>query len=400
MAKGDTRSVVAWLVDGARSAATSREAMAELCERLVACGIPLWRANVFVRTLHPQVLGRGFRWRPGVPVEIYAAPFEVLDMAAYRDNPFAHVAARGEALRRRLADPDCPRDFPFLDELAAEGGTDYFAAPLFFSDGSIHLASWTTQQPGGFSDAEIAGLAAILAPLARVCEIGALRRTASMLLDTYTGHHAGERILAGQIRRGDIEEIDAALWISDMRGFTPLSDRVAPRDLIALLNRYFDCQVPAIAEAGGEVLKFIGDGLLAIFPIAGGADPAAVCGRALLAARQVRARIAALPPPMQDRTAAPLGFGLALHLGRVSYGNIGGGNRLDFTCIGPAVNLAARLETLTGRLGRIILASAEFARHCGGEFAALGEFTLPGIIAAQPVFALRDETARAGRISA
>jgi adenylate cyclase len=177
-----------------------------------------------------------------------------------------------------------------------------------------------------------------------------------------------------------------------MRGFTALSDRMAPRDLIDLLNRYFDCQVPAIAEEGGEVLKFIGDGLLAIFPIADGADPAEVCARALKAARQARADIAALPHPAGAETSVPLGFGLALHRGRVSYGNIGGGNRLDFTCIGPAVNLAARIETLTGRLGRVVLASAEFARHCRGEFAALGEFTLPGIGAAQPVFGLKDET--------
>jgi adenylate cyclase len=218
-----------------------------------------------------------------------------------------------------------------------------------------------------------------------------LRRTASTLLDTYIGHNAGERILAGHIRRGDIEEIEAAIWTSDMRGFTALSDRMAPRALIDLLNCYFDCQVPAIEGAGGEVLKFIGDGLLAIFPIADGADPAEVCVRALAAARRARAAVAALSPPAGPENFAQLGFGLALHLGRVAYGNIGGGDRLDFTCIGPAVNLAARVETLTGRLGRVILASGDFARHCRGQFIALGEFALPGIAAAQPVFGLKDE---------
>ncbi|HZU90111.1 MAG TPA: adenylate/guanylate cyclase domain-containing protein, partial [Stellaceae bacterium] len=231
---------------------------------------------------------------------------------------------------------------------------------------------------------------------ARIVEIRVLRRTASTLLDTYIGHNAGERILAGHIRRGDIEEIDAAIWMSDMRGFTALSDGMAARDLIDLLNRYFDCQVPAIAAAGGEVLKFIGDGLLAIFPIAGGADPREICFRALTAARQARANVADLPPPSGAETVAQLGFGLALHVGRVSYGNIGGGNRLDFTCVGPAVNLAARLETLSGRLGRVILASAAFARHCRDEFAALGEFTLSGISGAQPVFGLKDEAGDEG----
>jgi adenylate cyclase len=179
-----------------------------------------------------------------------------------------------------------------------------------------------------------------------------------------------------------------------MRGFTALSDRMAPRALIDLLNRYFDCQVPAIADAGGEVLKFIGDGLLAIFAIAAGADPGEVCSRALSAARQARAEVADLSLSAKPENVVSLDFGLSLHVGRVAYGNIGGGNRLDFTCIGPAVNLAARLETLTGRLGRIVLASADFARHCRGEFIALGEFALPGIGAPQPVFGLRDETSR------
>ncbi|HJU18296.1 MAG TPA: adenylate/guanylate cyclase domain-containing protein [Stellaceae bacterium] len=390
MANGDTRSVVAWLADGARSAVQPQEVLAELCERLVACGVPLWRVAVFVRTLHPQIMGRRFLWRPGAPVEMGEGRFEILDTAEFRASPFAHVSAHGGAIRRRLADPECPHDFPFLDDPSAEGGTDYFAAPLVFTDGSIHLATWSTRQPGGFSETQLAGIEAILAPLARIAEIAALRRTASMLLDTYTGHHAGERILAGQIRRGDVEEIDAAIWMSDMRGFTGLSDRMAPRALIDLLNRYFDCQVPAIAGAGGEVLKFIGDGLLAIFPI-GGAGPGEVCGRALSAARRARAKIADLPPLTSAVSFARLGFGLALHLGRVSYGNIGGGNRLDFTCIGPAVNLAARIEALTGRLCRSILASAEFARHCRDEFTALGAFTLPGIGATQPVFGLKDE---------
>lgn len=395
MTDGDTRSVVAWLAEGARSAATPPQVLAELCGRLVACGIPLARAAVFARILHPQIVGLMVLWRPDAGAQMREGPFAILDTAEFRESPVTHVTVQGAALRRRLADPDCPRDFPFLDDLAAEGVSDYFAAPLVFTDGSIHLASWATQTQGGFSEAQLAGIMAILAPLARVAEIRVLRRTASTLLDTYIGHHAGERILAGQIRRGNIEEIDAAIWMSDMRSFTALSDRMAPRDLIDLLNRYFDCQVPAITDAGGEVLKFIGDGLLAIFPIAGAADPADVCGRALVAARQARASVAALAPADAGNCEPP-GFGLALHLGRVSYGNIGGGNRLDFTCIGPAVNLAARIETLTGRLGRSILASAAFARHCRDDFAALGAFALPGIDAAQPVFGLTDETAQRG----
>jgi adenylate cyclase len=382
----EIRAIADWLIDGARSAPQPQEVLSQLCDRLVACGIPLWRVAVFVNTLHPQIIGRRFIWRPGADVEISEGRFGLFDTPEFRENPVARVYATRTALRRRLADPGCAMDFPILRELRVEGVTDYVALPLFFTDGAVQLVTCTTQQQGGFTDAQIAGIEAIMTPLARVAEIRALRRTASTLLDTYVGHDAGERILAGRIHRGDIEEIHAAIWLSDMRGFTALADRQPPRVLIDLLNRYFDCQVPVILDHGAEVLKFMGDGLLAIFTIDG--DETEVCTRALAAARQAQANIAEL-----SRSAMPgLRFGLALHVGDVLYGNIGSVNRLDFTCIGPAVNFAARLEKLAGELGRGILASDEFAQHCAGEFTPLGEFTLPGFSAAQRVFGLEDET--------
>src|SRR5262249_60356970 len=195
----------------------------------------------------------------------------------------------------------------------------------------------------GLGGVEMGGMEAIVGRLARVAEIWAMRRTAGTLLDTYVGPHAGERILAGQIRRGDIEEIHAAIWLSDMRGFPTWTDSIPPRLLIGLLNRYFDCQVPAILDHDGEVLKFMGDGLLAIFPIAGGDGNAAeACRRALAAARTAQANVEALAEPAGIEHFDGLGFRLALHLGEVLYGNIGSGNRLDFTCFGHAVNLSAR----------------------------------------------------------
>jgi adenylate cyclase len=333
-------------------------------------------------------MGRRFIWRPGTEVEVSEAPFELLESADFLENPIAQVYATGRALRRKLANPDCPMDFPVLFELRAEGITDYLASPLVFTDGAIHAVTCTTRQPGGFTDAQIAGIEAIITPLARVAEIRALRRMGSTLLDTYVGHDAGERILAGHIRRGDIEEIHAAIWLSDMRGFTALADSLPPPVLIDLLNRYFDCQVPVILDHGAEVLKFMGDGLLAIFTIAG--NETEVCERALAAARQAQANVAAL-----SASATPgLRFGLALHIGDVLYGNIGSGNRLDFTCIGPAVNCAARIEKLTAQLGRAILASGDFARHCAGEFTPLGEFRLAGFSAPQLVFGLEDSVER------
>ncbi len=381
-------AVVDWLIDGARSAPQPQQILTQLSERLIACGIPLWRVAVFVRTLHPNVMGRRFLWRPDAEVELTEAPFELLETEYFRDSPIARVYQTGEPIRRKLADPDCPADFPVLADLRAEEVTDYLAAPLVFTDGAIHAMTCTTRQPGGFTDAQIAGIEAIITPLARVAEIRALRRMASTLLDTYVGHDAGERILAGHIRRGDIEEIHAGIWLSDMRGFTALADNLPPHAMIDLLNRYFDCQVPVILDHGAEVLKFMGDGLLAIFAIAG--DETEVCKRALAAARQGRTNIAALA----SSTVPGLRFGLALHIGDVLFGNIGSGNRLDFTCIGPAVNFAARIERLTGQLGRAILASHEFARHCPGDFASLGEFRLAGFSAPQLVLGLEDQAMR------
>ncbi|MGA2793672.1 MAG: adenylate/guanylate cyclase domain-containing protein, partial [Roseiarcus sp.] len=263
----DTGGVAAWLVDGARSASRSEDVLTELCNRLVDCGLPLWRVAVYVNTLHPEILARRFVWRPGAAAGVQEAPFEMAADDRYRTSPITQVRATGEAIRRRLADPDCPMDFKFLSEMREEQVTDYLVMPLGFTNGEIHAASFTTRQAGGFTDAQIAALETIIPPLSRVAEVRALRRTAIGLLDAYVGHDAGERILAGRIRRGDTEAIRAVIWLSDMRGFTALADRVPPQTLIELLNRFYDCLVPPIEAEGGEVLKFMGDGLLAIFRI-------------------------------------------------------------------------------------------------------------------------------------
>jgi len=386
----DTTSVVEWLCDGARSAPEAAQVLAELCDRLLACGIPLWRVAVFVRTLHPNVLGRRFMWRAGAEVETLTAPFEIAETAEFRNDALTHVCRIGITLHRRLEDPDCPTDFPLLVDLKTEGVSDYLGTPLFFTDGSIHVATWATRRPGGFSDAQIAGLEAVLAPLARVAEVRALRREATNLLDTYVGHKTGERILHGRIRRGDTESVHAAIWLSDMRGFTMSADRLPLQVLIDLLNRYFDCQVPPILEAGGEVLKFMGDGLLAIFPIATETDAGSVCRRAFSAALDARQRISTMTAPAGYAGGNAVRFGLALHVGQVLYGNIGGGNRLDFTCIGPAVTLAARLEKLAGKLGRAIVASRDFGLHCPGGLLPIGEFQLAGFSSAQAVFGIQE----------
>jgi adenylate cyclase len=250
---------------------------------------------------------------------------------------------------------------------------------------------WTTRQAGGFTDEQIAGIERIVEPLARVAEVRALRRTATNLLDTYVGKRTGQRILAGQIRRGHSEVIDAAIWLSDMRGFTYLSDHLSSQVMIDLLNRYFDCQIPAILSNGGEVLNFMGDGLLAMFPIEMPEDIPTVCNQALAAAIEARTKVLSMPKLTAMEHLPGIRFGLALHLGEVLYGNIGGGNRLDFTCIGPAVNLAARLEKVAAQLERTIVTSELFATHCQQKLSPLGQFSVRGLSAPQPVFGFPEE---------
>jgi adenylate cyclase len=387
----ELQKIIDWLIDGARSSSSPTKMMADTCERLVQAGLPLWRVGVFVRTLHPDIFGRNFIWRQGAEVVTGTAGFDLPDSPEFANNPLAIVFGEGREVRCRLDDPASKR-FPFLDDMRAEGVTDYIALPLPFIDGSGHGSSWTTKRPGGFSDDELAMLRRIVVPLSRIIEIINLRRTASNLLDTYVGNRAGERILGGQIRRGHADTMHAAIWLSDLRGFTALSDRLPAETVVDILNQYFDCQVSAIRTHGGEVLKFMGDGLLAVFPIAEhDGDVHEVCGQVLEAARESRASVEAMHYPIGE-TLERFRFGVALHVGRILYGNIGGGNRLDFTCIGPAVNLAARLEKIASRLNRTIVASGGFAGICAGGWTDLGEFPIAGFANAERVYGLADES--------
>jgi adenylate cyclase len=391
MNSSDVQKLSDWLIDGARSAASPAHMFAEVCERLVLAGVPLWRVGGFIRTLHPDIYGRNFIWKPGAEVEIGTVDFKILDSPDFHTSPLIIVFQQGLEVRARADDPQSKR-FPIIDELRAEGATDYIALPLRFIDGTINASSWTTKQPGGFTDEQVNALRAVMPALARYIEIVSLTRTAALLLDTYVGNRAGERILGGQIRRGHTESMHAAIWLSDLRGFTALSDRLPAENVVEILNQYFDCQVASIRAHGGEVLKYMGDGLLAVFPIdeyVG--DARQVCSRVLEAAQESRASVADLHYPIGE-SVERFRFGVALHLGRILYGNIGGGNRLDFTCIGPAVNLAARLEKIASRLHRTIVASEGFAGICPGGWSDLGEFPIAGFSKAERVFGLLDES--------
>ncbi len=391
MNASELQKLINWLIDGARSSASPKDMMAETCERMVAAGLPLWRVGIFVRTLHPDIYGRNFIWKPGAEVELGTVDYKILESPDFRTSPLIIVFQQGLEVRARIDDSASNR-FPVVEEMRAEGVTDYIAMPLPFINGTVNASSWTTKQPGGFTDEQLAALRRVVTPLARVIEIASLTRTASILLDTYVGNRAGEKILGGQIRRGHAETMNAAIWLSDLRGFTALSDRLPAETVVDILNQYFDCQVAAIRTHGGEVLKFMGDGLLAVFPIdeyVG--DAQQVCSHVLEAAQESRASIEALHYPIGD-VVERFRFGVALHVGKILYGNIGGGNRLDFTCIGPAINLAARLEKIASRLHRTVVASEGFAGICRGGWSDLGEFPVAGFSKAARVYGLVDET--------
>ncbi len=384
----DVRELFEWLVEGAAGAPTPAHVVARVGPDLVEAGVPLDRVEAFVRTLHPHIVGRSFLWTPASGVEVRENSYAYLNSPAFAASPAAEVCRTGQYVHRRLGVPGAAASAS-LEELAREGFTDYLAAPLVFLSGQTHAIAFATRAAEGFAPEHVAAIRRIMAPLARIAEIFALSRTATNLLNTYVGRNAGERILAGHIQRGDTDTIRAVIWFSDLRGFTSLAGAVEPNALIRVLNDLFECQVTAIERHGGEVLKFMGDGLLAIFPIEeGGRSLGALCDAALDAAADAFRALDELNAARAVKAEQPIRFGLAFHLGDVAYGNIGGAGRLDFTCIGPAVNLASRLEGLTSRLDRGLLMSEEFARLASKSVEPVGTFELKGVAEPQRVYAL------------
>jgi adenylate cyclase len=385
--------IVAWLADGARPMRPPPDIAKTLCDGLLAAGVEIERGMIYIATLHPNVLGRRFVWRRGAEkVQVDVADLKLETNPAFTNAPTAETMRTGRTIRLRLEDPPQPGEYEVYREFREEGFTDYLCQPLPFINGENHVVTWTTKRKGGFTRGEIGAIKAVRTPLARVAEVYALRRTATNLLDTYVGHSAGEKILAGHIRRGDTESIHAAILMVDLRGFTAMADTMPGADVIGLLNEFFGRLVAPIRDHGGEVLKFMGDGLLAIFPTTDGRSEADVCYAAVNAARQARDGLAAYNREREDRGEAPLGVVVTLHVGDILYGNVGGAERLDFTAIGPAVNMAARLEALAKHLDRGFVTSSAVARHAPpGRLVSLGRHELRGFRTPEEVFGLVEE---------
>ncbi|MCP3371898.1 adenylate/guanylate cyclase domain-containing protein [Bradyrhizobium cajani] len=358
--------VVDWLTNGTRDERFIDNIFTQMCIRLQQAGIPVKRATLHILINHPQWLGARMMWSNGMrEAEIALVDYDVRERSEYIGSAANEIHDGATEVRERLEqDPSLGRKHALYDEMRANGLTDYVAWPLHHTLGKRHLVTFATDRPGGFDEGHIAGLRKLLPVLALVSEIRVKNRLARTLLETYVGSHAGELILAGATRRGTGTTVRAAIMICDLRDFTKISDNWPRDDVIDLLNDYFDAMSEPIARHGGEILKFIGDGLLAIFPLH---EPNA-CANLLRAVAEARQAMAALNERNNATSRAPLNYGIGVHVGDVMYGNIGSSSRLDFTVIGPAVNMASRLEALTKQLGRNVLLSRAFAELVEREF--------------------------------
>jgi len=384
-----------WLIREAWKASSTEELMLQFCRFLGANGYPLARSTIIMPTLHPQIFATVLVWRSDTDaVKVIFEPHDILLQARYADSPFAPIIAGAGGVRRQLEDDDVKLDFPVVRDLHKEGATDYVAMPFHFSDGQINVISMTSFTPGGFTTAHLGNLHEIMPLLGRLFEVHAQRRISVGLLDTYLGRTTGRRVLEGQIKHGDGELIHAVIWFCDLRNSTQISDGMEATLYLSHLNRFFMAMAGAIIDSGGEILSYIGDAVLAIFPInsAGpatsdaGIPAAEACRHAVEAAQTAALRVAATN---EARTDLPeIAYGIGLHVGDVTYGNIGIPQRLQFTVIGSAANEASRIEGMTKVLGVPVVCSAAFAESYPGRLVSKGWHTLKGVSGTHELFGL------------
>lgn len=396
-----------WLLDHGGKAMPMRELIEGFCRHLVEEGVPLFRLTTGLPSMHPQTLTRAFIWQRDVGVSTTERPHGVMKTAEYLNSPVAVIHQGAAAIRRRIELPETPMDFGVLADLKALGVTDYLILPMRFTQGpgmgreegqNVTFMSFATTRKGGFSPEHLSYLMELMPLVALRLELEAARRMTRDLLTTYLGHGPAKRVLKGDVLRGQGYEVEAAIWLSDLRGFTAYSDRNTATEVVATLDRYFDAMAAPIQAHDGEVLKFIGDGLLAIFRVEEGGRLDAACRRALAAAEEAFAGLHELNQGRAIAGVGPLRVGIGLHVGKVVFGNIGARDRLDFTVIGRAVNEVARLEAQTKAVGRPLLASAAFAREINTadtpaerQLEPLGFHALRGVREPQELYGLRTE---------
>ena len=377
---------VTWITEAGLSGLAESAILTGVCERLLAYGVPLARANVVIDTLHPVYQGRAFTWKRE-KMETQLSEFGRSDEGEDRweRSPFYRLEISGEQLFRRRLTAATEHEFPIFADLKTEAITDYIAmANRFAAEGVVGemdcvYSSWATDAPRGFDDPTVADLERLMPSFALAMKSASLSRIAGTLVETYLGRDAGRKVLAGSIRRGVADRIEAVLWFSDLRNYTRISDSAEPEQIIPLLNEYADAILSAIHDCGGDVLKLMGDGTLAIFTAD---DRAGACHAALAAAESARTAVALVNQRRAGENLPTTDMYLGLHIGEVFYGNIGSRERLDFTVVGPAVNEVSRIAGLCRSVDQPLLVSSAFASAIGEPkklLVSVGRYALRGV---------------------
>ena len=377
-----------WLLHHVSRQATGDEFLDQLSQLLREHGVPLSRASFSVRTCHPEISTCNFTWSLGEGSRKGPTLHFDLLQPAYQNSPVALVIDGVGPIRRRLTGPDAKLDFPICRELAEQGATEYFILPLQFSDERRTYVSFCTDGEAGFSDEHIDLLTEIAPFLALRAELASSYYATTTLLQLYLGRTAARRVLEGNFKRGGGDAIEAALWYCDLRGFSEIAEHRSPVEAVELLDSFFECVADAIRDAGGEILKFIGDGVLAIFDFAD-SDPATACQRAVDAALRALQGVERWNTHRSEGD-SPLKMGVALHVGSLLHGNIGSRERLDFTVIGAAMSEVCRLEPLCRTIGVPLVMSNRFVElHSERDLVGMGRFVLRGKPEPQEVYSLR-----------
>jgi adenylate cyclase len=370
-----------WLGEEGRFAPDTGRLLEMLCEKLTALGAPIGRATVHVRTLHPELRGVTRIWRRGQSTEIRTSRHGIEYTSDYQNSPVQYVIETGQWLDAVLSEAT-DRRFPILAAMRAQGISHYVMAPLVFSNRIVNAISWGSDAPGGFTEADVELFRYLVPTFTPVLEVTAGRRIYSELLATYVGRDPCARIMAGAVQRGNVHHIKAAMLLADLRGFSRMTDEFPEQKIVELLNTFFDLVVPGVIGSNGDILKYIGDAVIAI-PVTGD-DPAPACESALAAAQATLAALQAAPREVQQH----IFIDIALHYGDAAYGNIGSGNRLDFTVIGRDINILSRLELLCKDVGRPLLMTGAFAAEVAVPVFEIGHFELRGFRRQQSLYGL------------
>jgi adenylate cyclase len=397
MTEAEIAALAAWVAEAGLAGRAETEMVAGFCDRVAALGVPLAHAVVFIDTLHPVHEGRLFRWerdRREATLAEYGRSTEGEAAERWRGSPYYQLVISGESLLRRRIDAAGETEFAMFRELRAAGITEFvaivnrFAADAMIGEMDCVYSSWSTDRAGGFDDGDIAVLRRLMPFLGLAVKSASLGRIAATLVETYLGRDAGRRVLRGRIARGVADRIEAVLWFSDLRNYTRISDISPPEQIIPMLNDYAEAIVSSIHQQGGDVLKLIGDGVLAIFPAE---ERNSACAAALAAATLARQAVAALNARRDSQDLPVTGMYLGLHIGEVFYGNIGSNERLDFTIIGPTVNEVSRIAAMCRSVDQPVLLSAAFAASIPDQrhrFVSVGRYALRGVGRPQELFTL------------